>query len=344
MTGETGNQAQKPAGEAAPAYIHSTFRDTLSRNKIVVSIFFVFIILWLVYLMGNFKVFSSFQIYKAFLSTIPFIGIMALAETFIVTLGDMDLSFPSTMALSAWIFCTLVSLGVNVWIAALACLLTGAICGLFNAFLIVRIGMPALVITIATQYLFRGTVNVLASGHGISISSLDGSVFANLAVYRLFGHIPMQAVWFLIFTILFWLLMNRHWYGTHISFIGDNKASARMMGINVSAVRSTAFVVMGIAAAFTGILSNIEVQFFWPSQGDSLMMPVLAAIFIGGTSVMGGKGSIMGTFMGVFIIGSLEAGIVAIGLTGFWVQFIYGSVIIVAVTLYTLISGSRAKD
>jgi simple sugar transport system permease protein len=337
-------QPQKSAGKAISTYTRSTFKDSLSRNKIVVSIFFVFLILWLAYLAGNFKVFSSFQIYKALLSTIPFIGIMALAATFIVTLGDMDLSFPSTMALSAWIFCTLVSIGVNVWFAALVCILAGALCGLFNSVLIVRIGMPSLVITIATQYLFRGTVNVLANGRGISISVLSGSVFANLAVYRLFNLVPMQAVWFLLATILFWLLMNRHWYGTHISFIGDNKASARMMGINVNTVRSTAFVVMGIAAAFTGILSNIEVQYFWPSQGDSLLMPVLAAIFIGGTSVTGGKGSIMGTFMGVFIIGSLEAGIVAIGLTGFWVQFIYGFIIIAAVTLYTLISGSRRID
>jgi simple sugar transport system permease protein len=84
-------------------------------------------------------------------------------------------------------------------------------------------------------------------------------------------------------------------------------------------------------------LSNLEVTYFWPSQGQGYLMTTLAAVFIGGTSVYGGKGTIFGSFIGALIIGTLEAGIIAIGLTGFWIELIYGLIIIIAVSIYARI-------
>ena len=331
--------------ERKSAYTRSTFRDAFARNKVQVSMVVVFFLLWSVYLAGNFRVFSNFQIYRAFLSTIPFIGIMALAATFVVTMGEMDLSFTSVMAVTAWVFCKLITLGVNIWAAAFVCLAAGAAIGVFNSLLVIKIGIPSLVATISTQFLFRGMVNVLASGKGMSLVEVSDSVFAKLAVSKIFGDkLPMQAVWFLILAVCCWLLLNRHRFGSHVSFIGDNKASSKMMGINVDRVRMLTFVMMGTFAAFTGILSNLEVKYFWPNQGEGSMMPVLAAVFVGGTSVTGGRGTILGTVLGALMIGSLEAGIIAIGLSGFWVQLIYGAVIIVCVTIYSLMSGKRTED
>ena len=327
------------------SYTRPTLRDEIKRNKIQLSMIVVFLLVWAVYLIGNFAVFSQFQIYRAFLTTIPFIGIMALAATFVIILGEIDLSFPSVMALSAWVFCRLIIMDVNIWIAALACLATGAALGLFNALLITKIGIPAIVATISTQFLFRGTVNVLAAGQGMSIIRIQETAFAQLAVSNIFGgRLPMQAVWFLVLAVFCWFLLNRHIFGSHVSFVGDNKASSQMMGINVTRIRMMTFVMMGLFAAFTGILSNIEVRYFWPNQGEGSMMPVLAAVFVGGTSVKGGRGTIFGTVLGVFIIGSLEAGIIALGISGFWVQFIYGAVIIVCVSIYSTMSGKRTSD
>jgi len=326
-------------------YTRSSLRENAARHKVQISMFFVFLLLWMVYLFGNWRVFSQFQIYRAFLSTIPFIGIMALSATFIVTLGEMDLSFPSAMAVTAWVFCTLISIGTNIWLAALVCLLTGAAIGGFNAFFVTKIGIPSLVATISTQFLFRGLVNVLASGQGISLTEVSDTMFAKLAVTKIFGDkLPMQAVWFALLAVLCWFLLNRHKFGSYVSFIGDNKASAKMMGINVNLIRTLAFVMMGVFAAFTGILSNLEVKYFWPNQGEGSLMPVLAAVFVGGTSVTGGRGSIFGTVLGALMIGSLEAGIIAIGLSGFWVQLIYGAVMLGCVTLYTITSGKRGEE
>jgi len=179
----------------------------------------------------------------------------------------------------------------------------------------------------------------------MSLVEVSDTLFAKLAVSKILGdRLPMQAVWFLVLAVCCWLLLNRHKFGSHVSFIGDNRASSKMMGINVNRVRMLTFVMMGVFAAFTGILSNLEVKYFWPNQGEGSMMPVLAAVFVGGTSVTGGRGTILGTVLGALMIGSLEAGIIVIGLSGFWVQFIYGAVIIVCVSIYSLIAGKRTED
>jgi simple sugar transport system permease protein len=249
------------------------------------------------------------------------------------------------MAVSAWVFCKLITLGVNIWIAALVCLSVGAASGEFNSLLVIKIGIPSLVATISTQFLFRGVVNVLASGKGMSLVEVSDTMFAKLAVSKILGdRLPMQAVWFIILALFCWLLLNWHTFGSHVSFIGDNKASSKMMGINVNRVRMLTFVMMAMFAAITGMLSNLEVKYFWPNQGEGSMMPVLAAVFVGGTSVTGGRGTILGTVLGALMIGSLEAGIIAVGLSGFWVQLIYGAVIIVCVSIYSLLAGKRAED
>jgi simple sugar transport system permease protein len=138
-----------------------------------------------------------------------------------------------------------------------------------------------------------------------------------------------------------WVLLNRHRFGSHVLFVGDNEASARMMGINVSWVKALVFMQMGLFAAFAGILSTLEVTYFWPSQGEGYLLMSIAAVFVGGTSVFGGMGTIYGTFIGALIIGSLEAGIVASGLTGFWTRVIYGLIIMVSVSIYAILLKRR---
>lgn len=326
-------------------YTKPTLKAEIKRNRIQLSMVFVFILVWAIYLIGNPAVFTQFQIYRAFLTAIPILGIMALSATFVVTLGEIDLSFPSVMALSAWVFTTLLVNGVSIWIAALACLLAGAVLGLFNAFLIMKIGIPAIVATISTQFLFRGIVNVLAAGRNMSLVGHEDTLFFRITVGDFFGgRIPMQAIWFIVIAIICWVLLNRHVYGSHVSFVGDNKESAKMMGINVNKVRTIAFMMMGVFAAFAGILSNLQMRSFWPNQGEGMLMPVLAAVFVGGTIVSGGRGTILGTILGVFIIGSLESGIVALGLSGFWIMLIYGAVIILCISIYSLLSGKRTDN
>lgn len=311
------------------------------QARLEISIAAVLVGIFLLYVIGNPSVFARFDIYYSFMSTIPFFGIMALAMTLVVILGEMDLSFPSVLALSALIFGKVFMLTDNIWLAVLVCLAVGLAAGALNALLIVRVGIPSLVATIGTMFFFRGMVNVIAQGKGIALVKAKGTLLYALAVGRIGGVIPAQAVWMLLLGVGFWLLLNRHRFGSHVLFVGDNMESSKMMGISVERVKTIVFMQMGFFAAFAGILSTLEVTYFWPSQGQGYLLTTLAAVFIGGTSVFGGMGTIFGTFVGAIIIGSLEAGIIAIGLTGFWIQLIYGLIIMVSVSIYALLLKRR---
>ncbi|ODS36585.1 MAG: sugar ABC transporter permease [Candidatus Altiarchaeales archaeon WOR_SM1_79] len=309
-------------------------RLEISITAVVAGIFLLFII-------GNPKVFTRFDIYYSFMSTIPFFGIMALAMTLVVTLGEMDLSFPSVLAFSAWMFGKVFQVTGNIWLAVLVCLAIGLGAGALNSLLIVRVGIPSLVATIGTMFFFRGMVNVVAQGKGIPLVKAKETIFYYLCVGRIGEVVPAQAVWMIVLGIGFWLLLNRHRFGSHILFVGDNEESSRMMGIDVERVKTIVFMQMGFFAAFAGILSTLEVTYFWPSQGQGYLLTTLAAVFIGGTSVFGGMGTIYGSFVGALIIGSLEAGIIAIGLSGFWIQLIYGLIIMVSVSIYAILLRKR---
>ena len=124
-------------------------------------------------------------------------------------------------------------------------------------------------------------------------------------------------------------------------FVGDNAEVARVMGINVGVTKIKLFTLMGVIAAFAGLLLTLEINVFYPTQGQGFMLPVMAAVFVGGTAISGGMGSIVGTFFGAYIMGSLEAGVVATGITSYWVQSIEGLVMASSIVLNTLIGEGR---
>ncbi|MDR1796479.1 MAG: ABC transporter permease [Clostridiales Family XIII bacterium] len=329
-----------------------TFKQKIARSKIEISIGIVTVGVFLVYLIGAPQVFTHYQIYYSFMTTIPITGILALALTFVITLGEIDMSFPSVMALGGLTMSTVYSNMSSVdyfgipplTLGILAGLGVGILCGLLNSLLIVGFGIPSIVGSIGTQFFFRGLVNVIAAGAGISMlaaqSGPESGVYFALAgkIQVTEGaRLPMQFLWFIGLGVLCLVIAKRHRFGLHVSFVGDNKLAAQMMGVNVPRVRITAYVITGLAAAFAGIVSNLEVAYFYPSQGEDIMLPALAAVFIGGTSVLGGRGSVVGTFLGALIMGSLEAGIISLGFDGFWTKVFYGLIIMVSVSVYSFV-------
>jgi len=287
--------------------------------------------------------FSRFPIYRAFMQSMPFFGIIAISATFVVTLGEIDLSFPSIVGITSLTFgMVLTGTEGNFFLAFLASMSLGMFAGLINGLLVTKIGIPSIVATIGTLFFWRGLVNVVAKGSGIAIVDVAEYTWHHtLFVSKVFGYIPAQFIWFLVLTLMMQGIYRYHKFGNHIHFVGDNKASAQMMGINVDNVKIIAFVQLGFFSAFAGMFTMYEMLYFWPTQGSGLMLTTLAAVFVGGTSVFGGKGTIIGSFIGVLIIGSLESGIVALGLSGFYIQFIYGLMITLSVTIYALIQRKK---
>ena len=308
----------------------------ITESKLQISIFCVLLLVFLVFTIANPRTFLSYNIYYAFMSIIPFAAILSISLTPIVILGEIDLSFPSVMGFCAWVFSAVFNQSGNIYLAMICSLVTGLFIGFINSIFIVRIGIPSLIVTIGMQYLWRGLVMIACGGVGLSLVDTQGSVLYKVLVGRIGNIVPAQAVWAIVIAIIFALILNWHRFGTHLLCVGDNVVSSRMMGVNVEKVRTIAFMQMGFFAAFAGILATLEVLYFWPSTGEGYLMKSLAAVFIGGTSVFGGTGTIFGTFIGSIIMGSLEAGIVSSGISGFWTKFIFGVVIVVSLTIYAL--------
>jgi simple sugar transport system permease protein len=335
------------ANETAPAptkhYSEPFSLRRLARtNSAQLGILGVFLALWLLMILAAPKTFLAPNIYYAFMSSIPFFALIAIPLTIVVIMKEMDLSFPSIMAMGmvsfSFIFNHTAFIGnttIQVFLAILAALLTGTLIGWLNGFIIVRIGIPSLVVTIGTQFFWRGAVLVLTQGANFSLSYIFKTPFYPMLVGQVVKYLPMQMIWLIVVTILGWVLLNRHRFGSHIYLIGDNINSAELMGVNTGRVRIQAFMLVGLVAAFAGILASFYVAYFWPSLGDGYLLSTLASVFLGGTSVFGGVGTILGTFLGAFIIGAIEAATVAVGLTGFWTQLIYGLIIVLSVIMHT---------
>lgn len=303
--------------------------------RLQLSIFVVLLLLFALFIMVRPKVFLSYDIYYAFMSTIPVTAILALALTLVVISGQIDLSFPSIMGFAGWVFTSVFAATGNIYLAMLLCLISGAFGGIVNGLIVTKIGIPSLIATIGTMFFWRGVIMVLSGGLGQTLVPARGTLLFDALVGRLPGRIPAQALWTVVIAVALWFLLNRHRFGSHVYFVGDNAESARMMGINVDRVKILTFMQMGIFAAFAGVLASLEVRYLWPTLGEGYLLRTIASVFVGGTSVFGGAGTLFGTFVGVMIIGSLEAGIIAMGMTGFWTQLIYGFIIVLSLSIYS---------
>jgi simple sugar transport system permease protein len=328
------------AKKLAPAEVYKepfSLIRFMRLNAAQLGILAVFVLMWIAFIVLAPNTFLSPQIYLAFMSAIPFFAIMAMPLTMAVIAGEMDLSFASVMAIGTVMFIFAWQATGSMWIALAAGLAMGFAAGLLNGLIVVYIGIPSLVVTIGTQFLWRGAVLLLVGGRGTTLIDTRPTFVYRMLVGKIGQYLPMQMIWLVIIAVCSWVLLNRHKYGAHVYLVGDNVKTSRLMGVNVDRTRILVFCLVGIAAAFAGILASLQVSFFWPSLGDGYMLRTLASVFLGGTSVFGGTGTILGTFVGSFIIGSIEAAIVAIGLTGFWTQFIYGLIIIVSVSMHAIL-------
>lgn len=313
-------------------------KQRIRESKLQLSIFGVLLIVFAIFIILNPQTFLSYRIYFAFMSTIPFSAILALSLTPVVILGEIDLSFPSVMGFSAWVFAFVFNQTNNVYLAFVICLAVGMFAGFINSVLIVRVGIPSLILTIGMMFLWRGLVYIASSGQGLSLVGTKGTILYKVLVGRIGGQVPAQAVWAVVLAAVFALILNRHRFGAHILYTGDDAVSAKMMGVNVAKVKTIVFMQVGVCAAFVGVLASMEVLYLWASTGEGYLMKSLASVFIGGTSVFGGMGTIFGTFIGAIIMGSLEAGIVSGGIEGFWTQFVFGLVIVLSLTIYSFMN------
>ena len=309
------------------------------RPLIPVSV--VLIGLWGAFTAAAPQTFLDKYIYISFMTSIPFIAIAAAGITLAVIAGEMDMSFASNMAMSGFIFALVTRASGSPALGMAAALTMGAFIGLVNGLTIVGTGAPSIVVTIGFDFFWRGTVMLLSNGLAVSLASIRNTPTVICFTGRIGGLVPAQTCWMLFISLLFAVILHRTAFGDSIRFTGDNREAARMMGLPVRRTRIGVFVLAGTTAAFSGVLSCMELGNWWPTQGEGYLLLVFASVFLGGTSVSGGRGTLWGSLAGAIVIGMIEAGLVSAGFSGFWTRFVHGLVLVSSVVFYSLASGGK---
>jgi ribose/xylose/arabinose/galactoside ABC-type transport system permease subunit len=304
-------------------------RRFLDANRAALGAFSVLVVMMAIFIAANPRVFLEWNIYRSVLTTLPVALFLVVPLVFVVTAGEIDLSFPATMGFSAWMFALIVQAGFNPIVGLAAALLTGALLGYLVGALVVYFRLSSLIATLGMNFMLRGVIQIGAEGKSIALVSLGRgwakSIFSGVA----FG-VPTQVFWALAFVVFSSLLFNRNRFGAHVKIVGDNPDSARQMGIDVDAVRVNAFVFVGLGAALAGFFSTMINFTWWATSGDGYLLPALTSVFVGGTPTWGGVGTVGGGAIGSLIVSLIQTGIVGVGLSGFYVQFFYGLIIILS--------------
>jgi len=291
------------------------------------------------------------------LKTLAFTGIVAVGETLIILSGDIDISVGSTAGLGAIVSTTMMMewncfgmLGMRAeWVGVLICIILAiAVCsvvGFINATLIVKIKLPAFIATIATLNAVRGVVNVLTNG--VPVYPLPETFMNGLGPAQIrFSDAGGLSLSFLIFfglVIGFEFVLRKTTFGRNIYATGSNIQVAKLSGINTNRVRFYNFIITAMLAGLAGILVAAFTKQGYPPIGNSWELQVIAGTVIGGISLKGGTGSMIGTFIGVIIINALNTGLIMLGINTFIQTSIQGLMILAAVYIDLLRKNQKTR-
>ena len=312
----------RPAARS-PLYIF------LNSNRRALSAVVVLVVMLVIFYFANPQVFGNFITYRAVFISLPIAMFVAVPAVFIITAGEIDLSFPSTIGMSSWGFALALQAGWNPFAGVIVAVIVGVTTGFVVALLVTRFKLSSLVATLGMNFLLRGLITIGSEGNGIQFPEIREMALWQIFAGRI-GQFPVQLLWGIAFVALGWVLFNRHKFGVHVHCVGDNPDSAQEMGISVDGVKVQAFVFMGLGASLAGVLSVLVNQTWWPSTGDGYLLTTLASVFVGGTPTWGGVGTVVGSAIGTATISFIETGIIAAGLTGYYTQFFNGLVIILS--------------
>jgi rhamnose transport system permease protein len=259
------------------------------------------------------------------------IGLMMLPMVFIIITGNIDLSVASNMGMSASFMGLLHNQGVNIWAAALAGLLLGTLGGMLNGYLVARVKLPALVVTLGTYAFYRGIAygflgDQAARGYPEAFKYLgQGKVFGTL--------VPFSVALFIVLAILFGLVLHRTTFGRYLYAIGNNENATLYSGVPVARIKFIIYTLSGFMAAFAGLILAARFGSTRPDIGTGLELAVITAVVLGGVDINGGKGTMLGAVLSLFLIGLMRFGMGLLNIQGQVQGIVIGSLLILSILL-----------
>lgn len=260
------------------------------------------------------------------LLSVSVLGILAAPSTLLLISGNFDLSIGSATALCGVTF-GLAAESQSFFVAVLLTLLVGLILGLINGLLVASFGISSLIVTLGTLSAYRGVAQLRSNGQTTRVTGFRWLGSGDIA------GVPVQIALFAVVVIVFALVMRYTTFGRSVFAIGSNAQAARLAGIRIKPTLFSLFVISGTLAALAGLIYSSQLRSASPNMATGLELSVVAAVILGGASLNGGRGTILGTVLGVLILGTLNNGLTILSISSFWQEVARGCVLILAVGL-----------
>ena len=253
---------------------------------------------------------------------------LALGQTCVLLTGGIDLSVGSNIALTGMIAALAMSAGLPWWMAALLAIVTGVVVGVFNGVAVHYGKMPPFIVTFATFGISASIQKILTNAKSVTVTD---PMFAFFGRGSIFG-VPMPILMVLAAGIFIWLILSRTAAGVHIYAVGGNKETARLSGINIARTTILVYVISGICAAFGGIIVTSRLMVGYPTAGSGTeQFYSIASAVVGGVSLFGGVGTVLGAFLGSLLIAEVSNGMNVIGVDSYWQPLVIGVIILLGV-------------
>jgi ribose transport system permease protein len=257
--------------------------------------------------------------------------IIVIGMTIVLISGGLDLSVGSIMSLSG-ITCGMLYLhGVNIWLACVLSIIVGILFGFINGYFIGKIGLNPFITTLAIAGMSRGLSYILTEGSPISLYGLPSS-FINISQSKI-GAIPIIIIFITVLTIICDILLRKSDFFRKVFYLGSNEKAAFLSGINIKKTKIFVYILCAVFAAFAGILSTARFTVVTPSAGIGAEMRSISAAVIGGASLSGGEGTIIGAVFGVILLNIINNGLILLNVPVYWQDFVNGAILLLAVTI-----------
>ncbi|MBW7921444.1 MAG: ABC transporter permease [Rubellimicrobium sp.] len=310
-----------------------------------VSSFGILCLVVVAFVLGNRDFLSPLNI-SNMLAFLPELGIIALAMTLLLTAGEFDLSVGAVFALCPVTMALLVqNAGMSFTLALLIGFLIAVAVGLINGLLVTKIGISSFLVTLSMLFVVRGVA--LYATQGFPLKSLEvDNAFVNLLVGNAYiGPFRIYASfwWFIAFVALAIYVLDYSKAGNWISAVGSNRDAAVARGVPADRVKIWLFVITSVAAGFAGLISALRISSASPVAGTNYELEVIAMVVVGGTALMGGRGTIFGTLVGIFMLRIIRNGIVMVGVPGLAYNIFVGAIILVMLVMHALMQRRHGR-
>lgn len=262
-------------------------------------------------------------------------AILGFGLTFVLITGGTDLSAGSVLGFGGIVCAKAITLGVSIPVSIVLGILAGVLAGLINGLFVTKLNVTPFIATLGTQFAFRGLTQLVGQGKPVSIRALGDekiiSVFQFIGSGTIFGKVPFPTVIMIVTAIILGIILSKTAFGRRLYAVGSNEEAARLSGINVIKTKLIAYIICGATASMAGILLAARLVSAQSNAGQGYELEGIAAAVIGGTSVMGGEGGILGTVIGAFVMGVLRNGLNLLKVDAFVQMVIIGIIIVLGV-------------